>query len=258
MARPSPPPRRRPRPAGAEPLLHCPAQASAPRGAPSSLPPSGRRATAWRRWRRWLWRHECGPPQPGPWWVGGGAWREGPVRGPAWAARQAMRGAASATARPRAAPPPLPPPAGTHEYHKKVVERIRRLNRDKGYSVAVMVGGGASCARLCWVSAGGAAPLAARRAGPPGAARSWLCRAVRPYRRRPWLPRCCAALPCRLRWTRRAARCTCRSCPPPLKGRRRRRIRLHRARPLHLRRTRPTACPSGAAPRLLRAVKARL
>lgn len=29
---------------------------------------------------------------------------------------------------------------GTHEYHRSVVERIRRLNKEKGFSVAIMVG----------------------------------------------------------------------------------------------------------------------
>ena len=29
---------------------------------------------------------------------------------------------------------------GGHEYHQAVVARIRQLNKDKGYSVAIMVG----------------------------------------------------------------------------------------------------------------------
>lgn len=28
---------------------------------------------------------------------------------------------------------------GTHAYHQSVVDRIRKLNKEKGYSVAVMV-----------------------------------------------------------------------------------------------------------------------
>lgn len=28
---------------------------------------------------------------------------------------------------------------GTHDYHRGVVERVRKLNKDKGFSVAVMV-----------------------------------------------------------------------------------------------------------------------